>query len=104
VDRKKALVLMGELIGSEASVKKSVRKELEGLKGKVIDETLKTFIIEAGKRQTVVPKGLCVFDFGGVEVDGKDLEFRPEDRIKKYWRKFKEGSVISQFFKENTVV
>ena len=82
-------ILMGELIGKQMHITKSVRKELLNTKGLVIDETMNTFIIEKGKRQLTIPKKLCSFTFdGSEEVNGKLLNFRPEDRIKKYWRKF----------------
>ncbi len=88
MDKKSALILMGELIGEKVKITKSVRKELIGVEGTIIDETLNTFVIEKAKKEIVVPKKLCTFKVSGQEVEGKDLLFRPEDRIKKYWRKF----------------
>jgi ribonuclease P protein subunit POP4 len=81
-------ILMGELIGRRAEVVSSTRRELEGLEGLVVDETLNTLVLEAGGRERRVPKAQCVFRFGGVTVDGRQLLFRPEDRIKKHWRKW----------------
>lgn len=87
-----AEIVMGELIGRNVEIVKSTRKELIGLKGKVIDETLNTFLIETRKKEKTIPKALCVFRFkvgrNTRDVDGRKLVFRPEDRIKKYWRTF----------------
>lgn len=83
---------MGELIGRKIEVLKSVRKELVGLKGTVVDETLNLFTVDVQGKEKKIPKGLCVFrisiDDAYRDVDGRDIEYRPEDRIKKYWRKF----------------
>jgi ribonuclease P protein subunit POP4 len=81
-------LVMEELIGLDVEIIKSVRKELIGLKGKIVDETLNTFVIETKKGEKKVPKACCVFRFGDTDIDGGDLLFRPEDRIKKYWLKF----------------
>lgn len=82
-------LVMDELIGLEVKIIKSTRRELIGLKGRVIDETLNTLIIESGGKERKVPKGQCVFRFeGGHDIDGRDLLYRPEDRIKKYWKDF----------------
>ena len=86
--KNKAELLMSELIGEQVEVTKSIRKELEGVKGKIIDETLNMFIIEKNSKEIKIPKELCWFKIKGIEVNGKDLLFRPEERIKKYWRKF----------------
>jgi ribonuclease P protein subunit POP4 len=85
-------LVMDELIGLNVKIIKSTRRELIGVRGKIIDETLNTFVVEAGSREKVVPKKLCLFRFdaddGQHEIDGKDLVYRPEDRIKKYWKQF----------------
>lgn len=82
---------MGELIGLKVKIIKSTRRELIGLDGTVVNETLNTFLLESGKREKTVPKKLCVFEFssdGKHVIDGRDLVYRPEDRIKKYWKEF----------------
>ena len=85
-------LVMAELIGLDVKIIKSIRRELIGLKGTVVDETLNTFVIEVDSREKVVPKKLCVFRFhtdeGQHDIDGRDLSYRPEDRIKKYWKDF----------------
>jgi ribonuclease P protein subunit POP4 len=82
-------LVMDELMGLDVKIIKSIRRELIGLEGRVIDETLNTFVIESGGKEKIVPKGLCVFRFEGRhDIDGRDLLYRPEDRIKKYWKEF----------------
>lgn len=82
--------VMDELIGLDVKIVKSTRKELIGVKGRIVDETMNTFTIETKGHEKKVPKKQCLFEFGGeTTIDGKDLLFRPEDRIKKHWLKFK---------------
>lgn len=77
-----------ELIGLEVKIKESTDPTLKNLKGRVIDETYNTFKIEVGKKEKIIPKKDCIFIFilpnkTKVQVDGKLLVGRPEDRIKK---------------------
>jgi len=89
-DWSEAELLMGELIGLKTKITKSTRRELIGITGTIVDETMHTFTIEkTNGKEIKVPKKSCVFQFGNKkDIDGKKLCFRPEDRIKKYWRKF----------------
>jgi ribonuclease P protein subunit POP4 len=77
-----------ELIGLKAEIKDSTNKNQMGLKGRVIDETFKTLKIETDKGEKVIPKDITIFIFTlpngtRVQVEGKILLGRPEDRIKK---------------------
>lgn len=77
-----------EFCGLFVSIVKSTDPSQKGLKGKIIDETYKTLKIETKKGERIIPKENCVFVFTlpnkhKVEVDGKLLVSRPEDRIKK---------------------
>lgn len=77
-----------ELIGLEVKIGKSTDQTQKGLKGKVIDESYNTLKIETKGREKVIPKANTIFIFAlpngvKVEVDGKVLIGRPEDRIKK---------------------
>jgi ribonuclease P protein subunit POP4 len=81
-----------ELIGLKVKVKESTAMERIGMAGKIVDETKNTFKIETAKGEKLVPKKECVFEFAlpgnaGVSADGRKLCFRPEDRVKEYWRK-----------------
>ncbi len=75
-----------ELIGLEVAVIRSTDPSLVGVRGNVVDETRNTLVVESGGREKRVPKRGTRFRFeveGGVEIDGGDIQYRPEDRIKK---------------------
>jgi ribonuclease P protein subunit POP4 len=76
-----------ELIGLMAEVVESSDPTRVGLKGRIVDETRNTFTIESKGKEKIVAKAECTFRFSldheVVEVDGKVLVARPEDRIKK---------------------
>jgi ribonuclease P protein subunit POP4 len=77
-----------EFIGRCAEVAKSTQSSDVSVSGMVVDETRNTFIVLArGKRKTVV-KESAVFrfelpDHAMVEIDGRLLVGRPEDRLKR---------------------
>ena len=83
-------IILGEIIGKKAEVTKSTSKEKQGIKGIIIDETMKTIVIEneKGETKTIQKKG-TTFKINGVEIQGKEIAYRPEERTKKNWRKFK---------------
>ena len=72
-----------EFIGSELKVIRAGNKSLEGLSGTVVDETKKSFTIRAadGSEKAILKNG-CTFSIGGREVNGSDVEARPEERIR----------------------
>lgn len=78
-----------ELIGLAVKIAKSTDSTQKGLKGKVIDESYNTLKIETKEgKEKIIPKSNSIFIFTlpngvKVEVDGKLLIARPEDRIKK---------------------
>jgi len=77
-----------ELIGLKVRIKDSTNKSQVGLTGKVVDETFKILKIETNKGEKIIPKDVAIFIFTlpngtKVQVDGKILIGRPEDRIKK---------------------
>ena len=79
-----------ELCGLKVRVKKSTQPTQKRISGTVIDETYNTIKIETKRGEKVVIKENCVFEFTlpdktKVEVDGKILVGRPEDRIKKHF-------------------
>lgn len=83
-----------ELVGLEVKIIQSSHGDLEGIKGKVVNETKKTLTIEDGEgNEKIIPKGSTKFNFIlpeglKVEIDGKIIVSRPEDRIKKRFRKY----------------
>ncbi len=83
-----------ELIGLKIEVKEARNPKSVGIRGRVIDETRNTLKIEKdnGKEATLA-KGECTFVFilpGGrrVSVRGEVMISRPEDRIKKKFKKW----------------
>ena len=82
-----AEILVGELIGKHVKIVNSSRQEIIGIQGIIIDETMKILTIKTTKKEIKVPKEHTVFDFNGTKIKGEMLNFRPHERIKKYWRK-----------------
>ncbi len=75
-----------ELIGLDVRVVEA-GGNLEGLEGRVVDETKNLLIIETQKGEKKVQKRGSRFELeipeGSVTIDGEKLLFRPEDRTKK---------------------
>ena len=81
-------IVQHEFIGLETKVVKSSNPDLVGITGKVVDETRNTFTILHDDKEKVVVKEIAVFDFALpdgtiVEMDGKVIMGRSEDRLKK---------------------
>lgn len=76
-----------ELIGLDVEIVSSTHPGYIGLRGRVVDETRRMLMIESDGVERKVPKATCVFEFddqGRKErVKGADIEFRPEDRVKR---------------------
>ena len=75
-------------IGLNAKVTKSSNPEYVGVEGKVIDETRNTLVISHDKKEKMITKDVAVFHFTlpdgtVVEIDGKTIVGRPENRVKK---------------------
>lgn len=85
-------IIRTEFIGLDAKIAKSTNPSLIKLKGRVLDETRNTFVLLHGGEEKTVVKNTSVFHFtlhDGtiVEIDGKLLVGRPEDRVKKQIRR-----------------
>jgi small subunit ribosomal protein S17 len=81
-------IVQHEFIGLETKVVRSSNPDVVGISGRVVDETRNTFTILYNGKRRVVIKDTAVFDFvmpdgTVVEIDGKIVIGRPEDRIKK---------------------
>ncbi len=82
-----------ELIGLYCEVVNSSNKYLIGISGNIIDETKKTISIETENNEIkLISKNVSIFQLflpneECVEIDGKILVNRPEDRIKKKYKK-----------------
>ena len=85
-------IVYHELIGLYAEVNDSNTESLIGISGNIIDETKKTLLIETNNGEKLIPKNVSIFQFklpdgNWVEINGKILLNRPEDRIKKRYKK-----------------
>jgi len=85
-------IVQYEFIGLEAKVVKSTNPSALGISGKVIDETRNTFTILQNGQKKVIAKDTAVFNFvlsdgTVVEMDGKTLIGRPENRVKRPLRR-----------------
>ena len=87
-------ILRHELVGLEVEITHSLHGDLKGINGHVVNETRNTLTIEDGKGiEKIIPKGSATFKFtlpDGVtlEIKGEIIVSRPEDRIKKRFRKY----------------
>jgi small subunit ribosomal protein S17 len=83
-----ASIVQHEFIGLDAKVVRSSNPQAVGIEGRVVDETRNTLTILHNDKRSVVIKDVSIFEFvmpDGtiVEIDGKVILGRPEDRIKK---------------------
>ena len=81
-------IIRYEFIGTEGKVAESSHQDYVGVGGKVIGETRNTFtFLDKGKKRKVIKESATFnFKFDNttiVQVDGKLLVGRPEDRLKK---------------------
>jgi len=80
-----------ELIGLKVEIVSSSDSSQVGRSGKVVDETRNMLFIENGSTGKVmkITKDGAVFEFdcdggnGKTSLAGRDIRYRPEDRIKK---------------------
>lgn len=84
--------IQGEFIGLDAKVAKSSNLSIVKMTGKIVDETQNTFVILQSGKEKIIAKNTSVFHFTledgtVVEIDGKLLVGRPEDRVKKRIRR-----------------
>jgi ribonuclease P protein subunit POP4 len=80
-------ILRHELIGLEARVIRDSNPSNVFISGKVIDETRNTLVIRHGEKAKRIAKKDAVFLLRlpgrDVEVEGRALVGRPEDRVKR---------------------
>jgi len=79
------------LVGCEVEITNSTDPGLIGLHGRIVDETLKTLVLETAQGEKKISKSvvelLVHYEDGDVSVNGDELLQRPEDRLKKLWKK-----------------
>ena len=83
-----------ELIGLAVEIIDSTHKGFVGIKGIVIDETRNIITIDTGDVEKKIPKADVTFLFTlphgeQVSIEGKVIVARPEDRIKKKFKKIR---------------
>jgi len=63
-------------------------ESFRGVRGKIVDETKNTFVIEVkGGLEKRIPKQNALFEIGGKKVPGDKIMFRAEDRPRKLKKK-----------------
>lgn len=91
-------IVLQELIGVMVRVKSSKDSGRLGVSGIVLDETKSTLIIKKPDKTVIrVPKAGTVFSFRcgrrSFIVEGKEINFRPHERISKGLKFYKARSV-----------
>jgi ribonuclease P protein subunit POP4 len=81
-------VINGEFVGTNCTITESRHLDYVGISGEVVNESKNTFAIMQTDGAKSIIKEAAVFQFGFsdgtiVEIDGKLLVGRPEDRLKK---------------------
>jgi len=85
-------IIRGELIGLDAKIAKSTNQSLVRLKGTISNETRNTIVLLRDGKEKSIVKDTSFFRFSlqdgtVMEIDGKILVGRPEDRVKKRIRR-----------------
>ena len=80
-------ILRHELIGLTVKVSDATNPEVKGIRGAVVDETKNALKILSSQGTLMVPKSIATFRFKlpdgvQVDVDGRRLVSRPENRLK----------------------
>ncbi len=86
------LILQQEFIGLKAKIVGSSNPFNIGIKGTILDDTRNTLTIKQSNKKKIVIKETSIFhvtlpDKQIIEIDGKVLVGRPEDRVKKIVRR-----------------
>jgi len=83
----KKTLIQETFIGLEVEITEARCKGYIGLKGRIVDETKNTFLLENDRTRRVPKKDvkfrIITSDGRRIEVSGSMLMHRPEDRIKK---------------------
>lgn len=76
-----------ELIGKRVTITRCKDPTWVNKSGTIVDETKNTFLIERKNMTKRIAKQIATFEFNyhqkKITVNGKQLTYRPEDRIKK---------------------
>jgi len=85
-------IMFHELIGLRITVVKSSEDTLNGLSGEVVDETQYTLKVKTNNGLKIIPKSIVTIRIELIDgtftmVDGRNISYRPEDRIARLRRK-----------------
>ena len=85
-------IIQHEFIGLKVKITKSANRNYAGISVTVVNETRNTFIIQHERKKRTIIKDQTVFHFTLpdttiVEINGKLLMGRPEERLKKRIRR-----------------
>jgi len=85
-------IVQHEFIGLEAKITKSSNPNHVGIEGTIVNETRNTFVILQDNKRKTIAKSQAVFHFTLpdstiVEINGKIMVGRPEERLKKRIRR-----------------
>ena len=80
-------ILRHELIGLTVKLSDAKNPAIKGVRGAVVDETKNTLKILSSRGPLMIPKNIATFRFNlpdgvQVDVDGRRLAARPENRLK----------------------
>ena len=86
-------IVLNELIGLKVSVVSSLDKKQKGITGTIVDETKNTIKISSGTKIISLIKKTSKFRFyhgkQHFDVEGKEIKFRPDERIEKGLKYYK---------------
>ena len=71
-----------EFIFLDLEVVSAANKQLEGIKGKIIDETKYTFKVKTKQKTITLMKNKCLFKIGSDLFQGSELLKRHYERLK----------------------
>ena len=72
-----------ELVGEEVEVVEAKNESCVGIKGKIVDETKSTLVLQQGNKQKTLLKNQITIKLVRNQrtIEGKEIIKRPEDRI-----------------------
>ena len=86
-------IVLHELIGLDVVVVRSRDRFQEGIKGRVVNETQNTLVLETKDGIKTVPKAISTFKFvfgkSRFIVEGREISFRPHERLEKSLKFYK---------------
>lgn len=82
-------VVKQELIGKEITVIDAKNSTINGIKGKIVNETKNTITVKTETKEKTIPKNQIIIQIKNQKIYGRMLLFKPEDRIKITKKKLK---------------